>query len=402
MNRKVLYITPSVEISFNDDNWFKNNESHGKEDESENIKEVAISNARSEARRDVAKLLSHFKNVAVLTAAGTSMDNGVQGGKSRSGLWEFCKDDIDDIKSVLEHKGAFSEKFADEYNSQNIEHFLSLLLLYESISEPIQDGKGNALVGELEGKIAKACDLKLDDANHHHADFICKLTARKPSDPRLQLYTTNYDTLFEQAAQSRGFTIIDGFSFSYPRVFNGINFDRDIVYRDRTRITNEESFVPNVFQLFKIHGSVDWEQKDGKIYQTENRSNPCIIYPASNKYESSYEQPYFEMMSNFQKTLRKESTLLIVVGFGFADKHIQNVIKDAVAQNPNFHLLVVCYGKDDKGEDTGITNALVPDFYQECSELPSNVSVLFSTFKDFVELLPLNKSYSEDNQYETV
>ena len=143
----------------------------------------------------------------------------------------------------------------------------------------------------------------LDENNRHHQDFIRKLTARKPTEPRVQLYTTNYDTLFEQAAQRMNYTIIDGFSFSYPRIFNGINFDHDVVYRERTRIKNEESFIPNVIQLFKLHGSIDWEKIDGKIYQKETTDQPCIIYPASEKYESSYEQPYFEMMSHLQSTL---------------------------------------------------------------------------------------------------
>lgn len=157
------------------------------------------------------------------------------------------------------------------------------------------------------------------------------------------------------------YTIIDGFSFSYPRVFNGSNFDHDIVYKERTRIKNEKSFIPNVIQLFKLHGSVDWEQKDGLVYQKESCKKTCIIYPAKDKYKSSYEQPYFEMMSHFQSTLRKESTLLIIIGFGFKDQHIQNVIKEAVHQNSNFHLLIVCYDHKN-GQDTGITSDLVPDY----------------------------------------
>ena len=85
-------------------------------------------------------------------------------------------------------------------------------------------------------------------------------------------------------------------------------------------------YIGNVLGLRtkKLHGSIDWEKKDGKIYQKETTDHPCIIYPASEKYESSYEQPYFEMMSHLQSTLRKEGTLLIVAGFGFQDKHIQN------------------------------------------------------------------------------
>ena len=133
----------------------------------------------------------------------------------------------------------------------------------------------------------RCCRLKLDNTNKHHQDFIRKLTARKPSDPRVQLYTTNYDTLFEQAAQRMNYTIIDGFSFSYPRIFNGTNFDHDIVFREHTRIKQEESFVPNVIQLFKLHGSIDWEKVGDKIYQKEHTERPCIIYPASEKYNSS-------------------------------------------------------------------------------------------------------------------
>lgn len=193
-----------------------------------------------------------------------------------------------------------------------------------------------------------------------------------------------------------GLTVIDGFTFSHPRVFSGVNFDYDIVYRERSRIKPDESFIPNVFQLYKIHGSVDWQKEsDERIVQKENVENPCIIYPASDKYESSYEQPYIELIAHFQQTLRKEGTLLIVIGFGFKDKHIQGIIKEAVTQNSHFHLLIVCYGTDNDGNETGIQQNYAPEFIYDDLTVPSNVTILFSTFKDFVETYPLNQSYSE-------
>ena len=97
------------------------------------------------------------------------------------------------------------------------------------------------------------------------------------------------------------------------------------------------------------------------------------------------------MIAHFQQTLRKEGTLLIVVGFGFKDKHLQNIIKEAVFQNPHFHMLVVCY------DDKGISKELVPGFLNDDLSPVANVTVLHSKFKDFVKHYPLNQSY--DNTF---
>ena len=125
-----------------------------------------------------------------------------------------------------------------------------------------------------------------------------------------------------------------------------------------------------------------------------------------NKDRSKSISNYFSKEEEPDITLRKEGTLLIVAGFGFQDKHIQNVIKEAVLQNPNFHLLVVCYGKKNfsengeaaKWDDSGITHELVPDFISEDGNVAQNVTVLFSKFKTFVENYPYNSSYEIDNQ----
>lgn len=415
MGKIYLYKTANKSVAFDEEHWYIDNnpQQQNEGDSITNFKEYATSEAYRLIANDISKYTSHFKNIAVLTAAGTSMENGEFGGKARTDLWQSYEKEINVISSILaRNDGILKDKCQSIIESKNIEEFLSFTILYEKLNGEIKDEADNPLRCKLEKKIADACRLTLDENNRHHQDFIRKLTARKPTEPRVQLYTTNYDTLFEQAAQRMNYTIIDGFSFSYPRVFNGINFDHDVVYRERTRIKNEESFVPNVIQLFKLHGSIDWEKKDGKIYQKETTDHPCIIYPASEKYESSYEQPYFEMMSHLQSTLRKEGTLLIVAGFGFQDKHIQNVIKEAVLQNPNFHLLVVCYGmknfaKDGevaKWDDSGIMHELVPDFISEDGHVSQNVTVLFSKFKAFVENYPNNNSYDVDNQnnYEAI
>ena len=393
---KYLFIDAKNRVSFDDDNYYLNGVAMPNE-HGDNTAELAKKLAHSKVAETIINFSNGFKNVAVLTAAGTSMDNGANRGKTRDDLWDFCKDEINAIYDVLKDNGDTLKANLDKTKEDhNIEDFLSIVVIFEKLNGEIKDEHDESIRQKLQKKIANACRLTLDENNRHHSDFLRKLTARKPSDPRVQLYTTNYDTLFEQAAMQAGLTMIDGFTFSHPRVFNGVNFDYDIVYRERSRIKPDESFIPNVFQLFKIHGSVDWQKEtDDRIVQKEHVDTPCIIYPASDKYESSYEQPYIELIAHFQQALRKEGTLLIVIGFGFKDKHIQGIIKEAVSQNTHFHLLIVCYGKEDGGSETGIQQEYAPDFIYDDLKVPSNVTILFSTFKEFVEAYPLNQSYAD-------
>lgn len=433
MERIFLYKSYNTTVSYDDKNWYVNEISQAEEGACsiDELRTQAQDKAYSLMKESVITYCSNFRNLAILTAAGTSMENGENGGKTRTELWASYKDDIIEIRNIIAESNAGAAAKCDEIiESKNIENFLSFVILYEKINGKIKDKKGNFLIESVEKKIADACRLELDSKNSHHASFLQKITSRKMGLPRIQLYTTNYDTLFEQAAQRLNYTIIDGFSFSYPRVFNGSNFDKDIVYRKHTRVKQEDSFVPGVFQLFKLHGSIDWEKSsDGRILQKEHVERPCIIYPASEKYESSYEQPYFEMMANLQHTLREEGTFLIIAGFGFQDKHIQNIIREATSQNHNFHLLIVCYGqhptaesssasddltqkKDDvigkegslKEKDTslekkeplwidGIVGSLVPGYLDDKGATIPNVTIIYSKFKDFVENYPLNDSY---------
>ena len=172
-----------------------------------------------------------------------------------------------------------------------------------------------------------------------------------------------------------------------------LEFDYDIVQRERTRLKDEESFVSKVFHLYKMHGSLTWERTEqGRVQQVDSTESPLIVYPASDKYESSYEQPYFEMMSRFQQALRRENTLLIVLGFGFRDKHIQNVILEAVNQNPSFQLVIVNYN----GNET-INREELKEYF-DGSEIKRNVSIVFDTFKNFTENFPENKTYSSNEE----
>ncbi|MDD7317336.1 MAG: SIR2 family protein [Prevotellaceae bacterium] len=374
-------------VSYDSDKLYRNNIEIPKIDE-----DKRCTKDRAEAEKQAfydTFFRQPFKHIIILAAAGTSLDNGSNKGETRNGLWKSGRDVI---KQLYKELLPCDNKLRRIANDKDIEAFLSHILLVEKISEE-KASRLKPLREQLEKIIRDACQLELDSSNAPHKTFLDKITARKASEPRVQLFTTNYDTLFEQAAQEGGYAVIDGFSFTFPRTFSGRYFDYDIVQRERTRLKDEESFVSKVFHLYKMHGSLTWEKTEqGIVQQVNSTESPLIVYPASDKYESSYEQPYFEMMSRFQQALRRENTLLIVVGFGFRDKHIQNVILEAVNQNPSFQLVIVNYNSNETIDREELKE------YFDGNEVKRNVSIVFDTFKNFTESFPENKTYSSNEE----
>ncbi len=388
--KKYILLQNDYTVAYDDENYYVNNkvqDSKKNEDKTptkEDIEKQANDLKIQQLYNSFLK--KHFKNIVVLTGAGSSKDSG---GKLMGELWEECNTEIESLEKTLP-----DIKTKSFYGTEpDIEAFISYITLIEKTADENKASELKKKREELEKKIKELCTLSLQKNKSPHIDFLNKITARKNNDSRVQIFTTNYDTLFEQAANEAGFVIIDGFSFTQPREFSGRWFDLDIVNREKTRLKQEESFISKVFHLYKLHGSLTWTKKDdGKIVQ-ENNPNPLMIYPSSEKYESSYEQPYFEMMSRFQQALRKEETLLIVIGFGFGDKHIRNVVLEAVNQNPSFQLLILNYGNITPNEN-------IKDFFinKENFVVKRNINIVSGSFKEFTDNYPENKTYYNSNE----
>lgn len=388
--KKYILLQNNYTVAYDDENYYVNNKvQDSKKDGDETPTKEDIEKQAEDLKTQQLYntfLRKHFKNIVVLTGAGSSKDSG---GKLMGELWKECNTEIESlVKTFPDIK---TKSFYD--TEPDIEAFISYITLIEKTADENKASELKKGREELEKKIKELCTLTLQKNKSPHIDFLNKITARKNNDSRVQIFTTNYDTLFEQAANEAGFVIIDGFSFTQPREFSGRWFDLDIVNREKTRLKQEESFISKVFHLYKLHGSLTWTKKDdGKIVQ-ENNPNPLMIYPSSEKYESSYEQPYFEMMSRFQQALRKEETLLIVIGFGFGDKHIRNVVLEAVNQNPSFQLLILNYGNITPNEN-------IKDFFinKENFVVKRNINIVSGSFKEFTDNYPENKTYYNSNE----
>ena len=341
----------------------------------EEIKAKALELTRTFYKKRLEKLLP-AENLMVLTGAGSSIGFG---GKSMPGLWDVIQPHV-----LFENYLEEMKIEEDILERKDLESLLSRAKLYLSFNE---DQTLDMVVLAVEAIIKQECSFTLADISTH-LEFIKQLTSRKSKQGRLKVFTTNYDTAFEQAGSVGSYVVIDGFSFTQPRRFNGKYFDYDIVVREGSRIAADENFASNVFHLYKLHGSINWETRGSEIHQVENPAKAMMIYPNNNKYESSYEQPYFEMMGRLQAELRKRGTsTLVVVGFSFADKHIFTMIKEALNYNASLNLVII----------EPFINPSVNDnfsYLYEYAKKSSQVMIVGEFFNEFVVQMPRNSYFS--------
>lgn len=279
---------------------------------------------------------SEIENIVILSGAGSSVGIGKTNiGLTMAKMWtefETTK------KPIL-------DKLIKESNYTSSSKDLELLLTEARIHNSVNKNLDKEIL-EVKNFIVEKCTLDLPDYSPHEK-FLNKVTLRPQKYPRLKLFTLNYDTLFEQAASENKFTVIDGFTFSNPREFNGKYFDYDIIETRHNRQDKKDSTISKLFYLFKMHGSLSWQKKDKQIIQADSKTiaidDRVMIFPQDSKFEHSYEQPYFEMMARFQQTLRTENTLLVTIGFSFVDKHISSVVLESLKQNPSLNLMAFSY-----------------------------------------------------------
>lgn len=284
-------------------------------------------------------------NFSTLTGAGASLcalnADGELQAPTMSDLWSV-------VEGVVggEQFNEICGRFPNVNLNQNIEKLLSLCKIYlelnEAAAEDNEDVAGvRNFVKLAEASILGRVDFVNRDTNlSAHEAYVRKIGRRGFRKTRAKLFTTNYDLTIEEAARRLRFTIIDGFSHTLDQVYDRQHYELDIVRREARK--EAPDYIPNVFQLYKLHGSTDWRRLDSEIVRSRNndKGEPVLIYPRSSKYQEAFDPPYLDMMGAFQVALREPDTALIIAGFGFNDDHISRPIISALESNLTLRLII--------------------------------------------------------------
>lgn len=306
-------------------------------------------------------LARHDKRVAFLFGAGTSCAVRVPSPKDSTkdvplipdvaGLTSLCEDAVKSkgtsYTKAWDHIWKNCKETAPSPNVEDVLSRLRMMLEAVGTSETLA-GLTRAELAEVEEvlrqKIAEVASPQTDGIvsklpHRLFARWLIRVVRQHP----VEVFTVNYDILFEMALEAERVPIFDGFVGSYQPFF----------HPDSLR---HKEWAPgeNYTRLWKMHGSVTWRKEtiDGKVRVVRGSPDQSgeMILPSFQKYDESRQQPYAST-DRLGRFLELDDALLVVCGFGFGDQHINNLIFEALENRPRTHAFALQFTGPDQDSD---------------------------------------------------
>ena len=151
-----------------------------------------------------------------------------------------------------------------------------------------------------------------------------------------EVFTTNYDLVFEKSLEASEIPFFDGFVGSFEPFFWQESVDHLAKAGDLTK---------NWIRLWKIHGSLSWFWRFaettksyriiriGKIGKISDINNELVIYPSKDKYDYSRKQPFIAYFDRMRSYLLGGELLFAISGYSFSDQHVNEIIFNCMRQN---------------------------------------------------------------------
>jgi hypothetical protein len=146
----------------------------------------------------------------------------------------------------------------------------------------------------------------------------------------VEVFTTNYDLLMEQALEECMVPYFDGFVGADRPFFDVPSMEQDTLPARWAR-------------LWKVHGSVNWwTTSNASVRRGADLKNGerVLIYASHLKYQQSRRMPYLAMMDRMRRFFTQGQSVLITCGYSFADHHVNDVILQGLSARPD----AICFG----------------------------------------------------------
>ncbi len=194
-----------------------------------------------------------------------------------------------------------------------------------------------AVEEKIRATIAKAAlpaENRIPERLPHHQ--FSRWISRLGRATAIELFTTNYDTLFERALEDEHLSVFDGFVGARRPFFSAASLAR-----------SSSMPGPTWTRLWKLHGSINWSMqsfadRSDRIVRGAESGGGELIFPSLHKYDESRKQPYASILDHLGHLLDDPGgALLVVLGYSFGDQHINEIVFDALDSRDRAHVFAI-------------------------------------------------------------
>lgn len=273
------------------------------------------------------------KRIGLLLGAGTSASIRVDKltGRIDSGGEQLIPAVKGLTKQVLDEVRATGTSALDDIAAElapdaNIEQILSKIRTYASALgvHEIRGMNGAAyatLAEDVCASIGKIVSVALPDEANPFSELTAWIVGTERAHP-VEVFTTNYDLLLEEAMERAECPYFDGFTGAHKPFFDPASIAR--------------SDLPSRWsRVWKLHGSLGWRISGSTVVRGGDRSATSLIYPDHLKYDHIKKLPFAALFDRLRAFLLLPDTLLITCGFSFADAHISAIVDECLAASPS-------------------------------------------------------------------
>ncbi|MDM1042565.1 SIR2 family protein [Empedobacter brevis] len=318
------------------------------------MKTIMIYHDPSEYIRGIQQILiSDKKKIGFLFGAGSSLATKNENSLTVPAIGKMTSEIVEEIGKLQEKYKIALDEIKDELGEKsfNVETILSnleqkVLFIGKGTLNSLNKDDFADLIKEIKKGVREKVsvhkntqdkivtkDIVSELVQTDFANWIGQAERKFP----IEIFTTNYDFLFELGLEHKEIPYYDGFCGSLRAFFNPESVE-------------DFSFLSKQTKLWKIHGSLGWhyDKDTEKIIRVSPDDDDILIYPSTLKYKESKKQPYESLIDRLSNFLKQDDAILITCGYSWGDEHINSRIISALKTNTTSHVIGLIFDKYDK------------------------------------------------------